>query len=248
MPRLAREKSETGIYHIMLRGIDKRDIFMSKWDYGKFLEYIKKAKDKSDFQVFGYCLMTNHVHMLLKTEMDDIGDIIKRIAVGYAQYHNIRNGRTGHLFQNRFRSEVVDTEAYFLTVLRYIHQNPVKAGIAKDVKVYKWSSYIEYIDNSKNLLVDADFALRFFPDIKAFEKYMGEKNDDQCLEYDPKKRYTDEDLKKEIAVYEGIRNLYELDIRQRDEILKRIKYNTGASNRQLARVLNIGRGILERIK
>ncbi|MFA7573494.1 MAG: transposase [Lutispora sp.] len=165
MPRLARKKSETGIYHIMLRGIDKRDIFMSKWDYGKFLEYIKKAKDKSAFQVFGYCLMTNHVHMLLKTEMDDIGDIIKRIAVGYAQYHNIRNGRTGHLFQNRFRSEVVDTEAYFLTVLRYIHQNPVKAGMVKDVKVYKWSSYIEYIDNSKNLLVDAAFALGFFPDI-----------------------------------------------------------------------------------
>ena len=248
MPRLARKKSETGIYHIMLRGIDKRDIFMSKWDYGKFLEYIKKAKDKSAFQVFGYCLMTNHVHMLLKTEMDDIGDIIKRIAVGYAQYHNIRNGRTGHLFQNRFRSEVVDTEAYFLTVLRYIHQNPVKAGITKDVKDYKWSSYIEYIDNSKNLLVDAAFALGFFSDIKAFEKYMVEKNDDQCLEYDPKKRYTDEDLKKEIAAYKNIKNLYELDIRQRDEILKKIKYDTGASNRQLARVLNIGRGILERIK
>ncbi|MFA7573493.1 MAG: hypothetical protein WCY24_07210 [Lutispora sp.] len=77
---------------------------------------------------------------------------------------------------------------------------------------------------------------------------MVEKNDDQCLEYDPKKRYTDEDLKKEIAAYKNIKNLYELDIRQRDEILKKIKYDTGASNRQLARVLNIGRGILERIK
>lgn len=89
--------------------------------------------------------MTNHVHMLLKTETEEIGDVVKRITLGYAQYHNVKNGRTGHLFQNRFKSEPVNTDEYFLVVLRYIHQNPIKAGIVKRIEDYRWSSYNAYI-------------------------------------------------------------------------------------------------------
>ncbi|AOY78083.1 transposase [Clostridium formicaceticum] len=87
MVRIAREKSQTGIYHIMLRGIDKRNIFINNSDYEKFIEHTTKAKEKAEFTVYGYCLMTNHVHMLLKTESEEIGDVIRRITVGYAQYH-----------------------------------------------------------------------------------------------------------------------------------------------------------------
>ncbi|SDL00098.1 transposase [Natronincola ferrireducens] len=141
MTRIAREKSQTGIYHIMLRGIDKRNIFINDSDYEKFIEYIKKAKEKIEFTVYAYCLMTNHVHLLLKTESEEIGDVIRRITVGYAQYHNIKNGRTGHLFENRFKSEPVDTDDYFLIVLPYIHQNPIKAGMVERIEDYKWSSY-----------------------------------------------------------------------------------------------------------
>ncbi|WP_132995115.1 transposase [Sporanaerobacter acetigenes] len=90
MPRGTREKSESGIYHVMLRGIDKMDIFLSNSDYEKFLYYIREAMDKSNFVVYGYCLMTNHVHLLIKTETEEIGDIVRRIAVGYAQYHNLK--------------------------------------------------------------------------------------------------------------------------------------------------------------
>ena len=141
MSRNARKKSEIGIYHVMLRGIDKMNIFLCDSDYYIFLNHIKMAKERSNFLLLAYCLMTNHVHLLIKEGNEDLGDIIRRIAVGYAQYFNNKNGRIGHLFQNRFRSEPVNDERYLLVLLRYIHQNPVKAGIVKSIHEYKWSSY-----------------------------------------------------------------------------------------------------------
>jgi len=140
MPRQARKRSSTGIYHIMLRGIDKRNIFLDNEDRMKFIEKIKKAMVVGKFEVFGYCFMDNHIHMLIK-EDEEIGTSIKRITVGYVRWHNNKHERTGHLFQNRYMSESVETECYLLTVLRYIHQNPVKAGMVEKAEDYKWSSY-----------------------------------------------------------------------------------------------------------
>ena len=250
MARTAREKSETGIYHVMLRGIDKRKLFLSYSDYLKFIDYINKAKEKVEFTVYAYCLMPNHVHLLLKkrTGSHELGDIMRRITVGYAQYHNIKNGRTGHLFQNRFKSEVVDNDAYFFTVLRYIHQNPLKAGMVKSMREYKWSSYNDYFNNSNNKLIESTFVLGLFRDIKQFETFMNEYNEDKCLAYNPPKRYTDKELQEIASSLVAINNLGTLDIEIRNKILKDIKESTGASNRQLSRVLNIGRGILDNIK
>lgn len=245
MARVARAKSKTGIYHVMLRGIDKRDIFLTEEDYLVFLRYIEKARSKTKFTVYAYCLMTNHVHLLLKTE-EPIGNIIKRVAVGYAQYHNIKNGRTGHLFQNRFKSEVVETDKYFLTVLRYINQNPVKAGLVGDMKKYKWSSYREYYADNKSI-VEKGFITTYFNSSNEFAIFMEEKNEDKCLEYEPVKRWTDEGLKEFVNGLADIEEIKHLNKKQRDEVLRLIKIETKASNRQLERVLGIGRGILERI-
>lgn len=132
----------------MLRGIDKRDIFIDAEDNVKFLQKLLKAKGTVSFKLFGYCLMDNHVHLLIK-ESEDIGTSIKRITVGYVQWHNRRHERTGHLCQNRYMSEAVEDESYLINVLRYIHQNPVKAGLSKNVEEYKWSSYNEYIKKAK---------------------------------------------------------------------------------------------------
>jgi putative transposase len=187
MARMARAISSTGIYHVMLRGIDKREIFVQPSDYEKFLWYVQIVKEKANLSLFAYCLMTNHVHLLLKTDEEEIGDIIKCIAVGYAQYHNIKYGRTGHLFQNRFRSETVDNDNYFLTVLRYIHQNPVKAGLVNNISDYRWSSYGTYI-YGKTKLVDTKYALGYFKDIGDFSRFMRQDNADECLEYVQKKR------------------------------------------------------------
>lgn len=248
MPRKAREKSETGIYHIMLRGIDKKDIFMVNMDYEKFLYYVERAMEISKFEIYGYCLMTNHVHILLKEGTEEIGDIIRRIAVGYAQYFNIKHGRTGHLFQNRFRSEPVNDDVYFLTVLRYIHQNPIKANMVVNMEDYKWSSYNEYIMKSKMEIANTKFAMELFPNIQYFKKFMMEENKDKCLEYNERIRYTDKEIEKMIMSIIDISKLKELDKKTRDEVLREIKTVTKASNRQLSKVTGIGRGIWDKVR
>lgn len=245
MGRVARAKSETGIYHIMLRGIDKRNIFLDEDEYAAFLQYLKKTGEKIEFTIYAFCLMTNHIHLLLKTE-NPVGDVVKRVAVGYAQYHNIKNGRTGHLFQNRFRSEAVTTDKYFLTVIRYINQNPLKAGLVKDMKQYRWSSYREYFSKNQTI-VETKFIKTYFDTLNEFRTFMEEKNEDECLDYSPGKRWMDDELMEYIKELTDIKELSNLDKKSRDEILKKIKMETKASSRQLSKVLGIGRGILEKL-
>lgn len=245
MPRSAREKSKTGIYHIMLRGIDKRDIFLTGNDYRKFLHYIELAKEKSGFSLLAYCLMTNHVHMLLKEGKEEIGDSIRRIAVGYAQYHNRIHRRTGHLFQNRYQSEPVNDDTYLLVVTRYIHQNPLKAGIVKSIDNYQWSSYNLFL-NDNETIIDKEFTKKYFASIKSFIEFNKQINDDQCLEFTNKVRYTDDEVKSIISRIVEIEKLPTLETKDRNEVLKRIKNETGASSRQLEKVLGVGRSIIQK--
>jgi len=140
MPRQARRESGTGIYHVMLRGINRQDIFEDKEDYVRMLTCLQQMLEQYDdvgnhqpplCTFYAYCLMSNHIHLLLKTNQKDIGSTIKPLAVTYAMYYNNKYSRSGHVFQDRFKSEPVNDMAYFMTLLRYIHQNPLKAGIVK---------------------------------------------------------------------------------------------------------------------
>ena len=179
MPRQARRKSESGIYHIMLRGINKQVIFEDEEDNFKFLETLKKYKAISGYKIFAYCLMSNHVHLLLKIEKEDIDLIIKRVASSYVYWYNWKYKRNGHLFQDRFKSEPVENDSYFLTVVRYIHQNPLKAGVCKSIDGYNFSSYNEYVKKAD--LVDTDFCLGII-DKEQFLDFNNEYNEDVCLE------------------------------------------------------------------
>lgn len=149
MPRTARKKSESGIYHIILRGINKQTIFEEEEDSITFLETLGTYKEKSGYKVFAYCLMGNHIHLLLKEENEELGIVMRRIGASYVYWYNEKYGRCGHLFQDRYKSEPVENEKYLLTVLRYIHQNPLKAGVVKDVASYRWSSYWEYVGGNQ---------------------------------------------------------------------------------------------------
>jgi putative transposase len=132
MPRQSRQRSETGIYHIMLRGINRQEIFHDDIDRVRFLETLKKYKKKCEMKVYGWCLMNNHIHLLLHEGKENISITIKRIGVSFAWYHNLKYNKIGHLFQDRFRSEKVENDEYFLSVIRYIHQNPLKAMLIKN--------------------------------------------------------------------------------------------------------------------
>ena len=155
MPRQSRITSGTGVYHVMLRGINKQEIFQSKVDYWKFIKLMDRLchpRDETDHPVpphcclYAYCLMPNHVHLLFKDYDGSLAESIKSLTIPYAQYYNNKYNRVGHFFQDRFRSEPVNDWEYFVTLLRYIHQNPVAANIVSDVKNYTWSSWMEYIN------------------------------------------------------------------------------------------------------
>lgn len=129
MPRKARIESKSGIYHIMLRGINRQQIFEDDEDFEKFLWVLKDVKQLSRFKLYGYCLMGNHIHLLLKPENEPLELIFRRIGSKYVYWYNLKYQRTGHLFQDRFKSEPVENISSFFVVLRYIHQNPVKAKV-----------------------------------------------------------------------------------------------------------------------
>ena len=157
MPRRARKRSNIGLYHVMLRGINRNDIFHDDMDYNKMLKILRlvssptESKDKvlpEGCAIHAYCLMTNHVHLLIQERNESIERTMKRIGVAYVSYYNKKYDRLGPLFQGRFRSEPVDDAGYFIKLMAYIHLNPVKACIAATPDAYRWSSWGEYMSDT----------------------------------------------------------------------------------------------------
>ncbi|MDI9476091.1 MAG: transposase [Natronincolaceae bacterium] len=144
----------------MVRGINRQSIFVEDRDHSRYIKTLGEYKKEIAFELYAYCLMGNHLHLLIKEGNEKIGNTMRRIGVSYAYWHNRQYDRNGHLFQGRFKSEPVEDDTYFLTVLRYIHQNPLKAGLVSDIEDYKWSSYNEYYKTSN--IVDTNFALQMF--------------------------------------------------------------------------------------
>ena len=138
MPRAARKKSASGIYHVMLRGADRRVLFYDDEDNERFLDTLRHAKEISGFKLYAYCLMGNHVHLLIEEGAEPLELVFKRIGSSYVYYYNWKYELRGHLLQDRFRSECVENDAYFLDVLRYICQNPSKAGLCVSPFDYPW--------------------------------------------------------------------------------------------------------------
>ena len=138
MPRTARKKSANGMYHVMIRGADRRIIFGDDEDCKTYLDILCRIREKTPFNLYACCLMGNHVHMLIREGQEPLDVLMKRLGVTYVSYYNQKYDLLGHLFQDRFRSEAVDTQVYFLDVLRYICQNPVKAGLSKTPADYRW--------------------------------------------------------------------------------------------------------------
>ena len=143
MPRQARELSESGYYHLIVRGIGRQAIFEDGEDYAFYLSRLSRYSREASVSVCAYCLMENHVHLLVRDEKGHMSPMMKRLGVSYAHYFNQKYARVGHLFQDRYMSESISNETYLLVVLRYILNNPQKAGICR-AEDYAWSSYALY--------------------------------------------------------------------------------------------------------
>ena len=144
MPRGARVKSQTQVYHIMLRGNNREKVFIDEEDKSKIIDILRDKKKTEEYFLYAYCIMDNHIHLIIKEGQNSIATIVKRIATSYAYYFNKKYKRIGHVFQERFKSENIEDESYLLAAIRYVHQNPIKPGIGT-IDGYKWSSYKDYI-------------------------------------------------------------------------------------------------------
>lgn len=262
MPRGPRVISASGIYHIMFRGTNRMDILIDDQDNEKFLDILKKMNENHEYEIYAYCLMKNHIHLLIKEVNDPISRSMKRVGVSYSYYFNKKYQRVGHVFQDRYRSESIENERYLLACLRYIHNNPVKAKLTENPYQYRWSSYREYIDDSsESAVVNSRFILEFFSKdkkeaIKAFQDFsLSKEGKEAFLDYDDEEQTDIEN--KSIANIKSVLKKYDLSIdnisscTDKTILTKAIKELKGLENisvRQLSRILSMDRNKIYRIK
>ena len=225
-------------------------LFEEEADYKTYILLMMKYSDEEDITIMSYCLMVNHVHMLLKYSGKNISEFVQKLDSQYALYFNAKYERVGHLFQGRYIMENVISDQYFLTVNRYILQNPEKAGICKTAD-YRWSSLWKH--DTINKFVDTSLAEQILGGYEAFFEYVIAENDEMCLDYaddcSRKTKYVNQDsivLAKKIL---GIENLFDVklyDAKARNEALRKLR-NEGFTVRQIERLTGIGRGVIQRI-
>ena len=247
MPRGARRKSNSGYLHLIIRGNNKQIIFEDENDCKFFIKRMGMYCREMEIRISAYCLMENHVHMLVNDPLDAVGQMMKKLENCYARYYNSKYERCGHLFQGRFLSEPVDDERYLMVVFRYILNNPRKAGICP-ASQYRWSSYKAFFKEKCSL--DLSFVKDRFPTDEAYREYIGTENDDECLEYNQTRKSEGADA----GAIAMIRECFEVvsgseiqkwEREKRDDALRLLK-DKGLTIRQIERLTGIGRNIIQR--
>lgn len=255
MPRSARKYSNSKVYHIILKGIDSQNIFYDDSDRIHLKKQLANVKKVFDYTIYAYCLMSNHIHLVIKVEDILLSKVIHSLAVRYSLYFNSKYKRKGPLFQNRFNSKEVENYVYFLALCRYVHRNPENAGIAK-TQDYEWSSYKEYVE--KSTLIKKETLLHYLK-TKSIDEFINytitegtEFNDyndvDNFAEYELIKKLSDTDvaniiIKKfnlnsinEIATF--FKNRTDSDLQKDILIMKKI---LGTNKTQIGRIIRINK-------
>jgi putative transposase len=247
MSRIQRIFSKSGIYHVMMRGNEKKNIFIDDEDKNKVLSLIENKKAENNFYLYAYCVMDNHIHLALKEGDEAISKIMKRIFVSYAMYFNRKYKRVGHVFQDRYKSEVVESDRYLLGLIRYIHKNPEKSGIAKWDQ-YVFSSASDYIASLKSGLVEnleifGMFAKNIEDGRRAFKEFMNGDSQEQFIDLEDTKEVDEtnyEDfilkyLKKNYIKREHITKSQMLDL------IHALLKKSNLSQRYIAKVLGVSK-------
>lgn len=253
-----RKLSESKIYHVMIRGNEKKDIFLDDEDREEFLYIIREKNKEKKWNIYAYCLMNNHVHLLINEGVNEIARIMQRINISYAHYFNKKYKRVGHLLQDRYRSETIEDDSYMLACVRYIHNNPVKAGIVNDAPLYRWSSLNSYLDRGYQdpVGIDRSTVLGMFSEnenqaVKLFMEFNKTASDDVFADYDE----AEISLINAGAFVEGFLNDYDLtrdslkkrqNSALRNKLIQELTSRSNLSLRQIAGLLDINRGIVQR--
>jgi len=255
VPRTSRFYSKSKVYHIILKGIDDQTIFYDDEDRKFFLKQISITKNEFNYIVYAYCLMVNHVHLVIKCEDVFLATSMKSLLVRYIHYFNKKYKRKGPLMQNRYKSKNVENERYFIDLCRYVHRNPENAGIAL-TQDYQWSSYKEYITNAK--IINKKALLYYLNnDLEEFVRYTLNKNVDEevntYMEYEMIEKLIDEQLIQYIIKRFDIDNVQEIPSyfknktkEELKKILKELSNIKGTNITQIARITRLGRRSIEK--
>lgn len=162
MARKPRIEYERALYHVITRGNQRQRIFRDREDFVKYLGILADYKARYDFYLYAYLLMNNHVHLLMETLKTPLSKILQGINQRYTMYFNWRYKTIGHLFQGRYKAFICDKDEYLLSLVKYIHFNPVRAKLSKAPGGYPWSSHRSYVGRDEGGLVDVDRVLEMF--------------------------------------------------------------------------------------
>lgn len=252
-----REYSPSGIYHIMIRGNRKEKIFIDDEDRYMILNFITRAKKDIEFSLYAYCLMGNHDHLLIKElNPKDISRIMFNINTEYARFFNKKYGLVGHIQQDRFKSETIETEEYLLNCVRYIHNNPVKANMVENPQDYKWSSFNTYngkrdyfkIVDKENLynLIGGNNEYASFMSKDSYQVFL-EPSDSYCKikEESAKRLINDFIVEKNMNPY----NLNKVENKfLRKQLIQRLRQESRISNNMIAQMLDISYDVVKKVK
>lgn len=156
MARKPRIQDSGMIHHVIVRGNNSQDIFKDNNDRTRYLHLLHRYKKRFKFKILAYCFMDNHIHLLLKQSEIQLSKFMAGLQQSYTQYYNCKYSETGHVFEQRFKSFPCSDEAYYLSLIAYIHNNPKKAGIVDNIDSYEWSSHKEILNDSNNNLCDVE--------------------------------------------------------------------------------------------
>ena len=162
MARKPRIHVPGGVYHVILRGNSRQDIFFTDPDRDYFYHLLEEGTDRFGYRIHAFCLMTNHVHLLIQVGETPLSKIVHNLTSRYSRLFNKLRGRSGHLFQQRYKAVLVDTDAYLLELARYIHLNPIRSKLVSDPCRYRWSSYPAYMGRTRYLWLTTEWILGMF--------------------------------------------------------------------------------------
>lgn len=242
MSRTVRVKTQ--YLHLIVRGIGKQILFEDDADRWKYLNLLQRFRDEVGLTIIAYCLMENHVHLMVYDKDGNVSLFMKKIGVCYAQYFNHKYERSGHLFQDRYKSEPIVDEMYYLTVFRYILNNPVKAKICA-ASEYKWSSYNEY--GKKNTITDTTILREKIGSKKKLDEFLAINDDSECMEYEPRKnddKWALNIIHNELGIVSGTL-LQKMPREERNQMLVKLK-EKGLTIRQIERMTGINRGVIQK--
>ncbi|MFQ5852070.1 MAG: transposase [Candidatus Binatia bacterium] len=170
MARRPRIEFSGALYHVIVRGNQRQEIFHDEADYRKYLSLLCAYKGRYQCKLFAYTLMSNHVHLIIETGETPLSKVLQGLNQSYTQYYNLRWRTVGHLFQGRYKAILCDRDKYLLALVRYIHLNPVRGGIVEEASKYPWSSHRAYLGMGDGSGVNVDEVLKMFSSSKGLAR------------------------------------------------------------------------------